>query len=466
MKYLFSLILLALTVPNVFAYTYEEAKNLYKQGKYSEALPVFQNRYKRYPKNGALNHWLGVCLYYEGDFKSAIKHLEFSDSKKIQYSPYYLSLIYFDMGDYVKADEYAELFKERVEADGDEIPENQLAKLRTISKANVMMEHVQKIEIIDSLNVPKDDFFKYYKVSPEIGKFKSAEDAGVVSETAMNPVYMPESGTKMFWSQENEDSVLTLYQSTKLFDNSWDKPSIIDANLQMGADTAYPFMMADGTSMYFASKGEESLGGYDIFVASKDLETGKYYTPQNVGMPFNSPYDDYLYAVDELTGSGWWATDRNQIPDSVTIYIFIPSKMRVNYSSEDSNIISYAGVKSIADTWTEGADYSGLLETIRNIDVNKVIKKEEFSFVVSNDKIYKNYDDFNSIDAKQLMKELLRYQKELEEIMKDLKTYRAKFGVGNKALKPDIMKLETSLGELRRTVKALSNEVRKLEIKN
>ena len=140
--------------------------------------------------------------------------------------------------------------------------------------------------------------------------------------------------------------------------------------------------------------------------------------------------------------------------------------MRVNYSPEDPKIISYAGVKSIADTWTEGADYSGLLETIRNIDVNKVIKKEEFSFVVSNDKIYKNYEDFNSIDAKQLMKELLRYQKELEEIMKDLKTYRAKFGAGNKALKPEILKLETSLGELKRTVKALSNEVRKLEIKN
>lgn len=463
MKYLFTIILLALSAQNVFAYTYEEAKSLYKQGKYSEALPVFQNRYKRYPNNGALNHWLGVCLYYEGDLKSAIKHLEYSANKKIQYSPYYLSLIYFDMGDYVKADKYAELFKERVGADGDEIPEDQQEKLRIISKANVMMEHVQKIEIVDSLNVPKDYFFKYYKISPEIGWLKSAEEVGISSASAINPVYMPESGTKRFWAQENEDSVMTLYQSTKLFDNSWDKPSIIDVNLQKGADATYPFMMADGTSMYFASKGEESLGGYDIFVASKDLETGKYYTPQNIGMPFNSPYNDYLYAVDELTGSGWWATDRNQLQDSVTIYIFIPSKMRVNYSMEDPKIISYAGAKCIADTWKEGADYSELLEKIRNINTDKVIKKEEFSFVVSNDKVYKNYEDFSSLDAKQLMKELLCYQKELEEIKTNLKTYRAKFGAGNKGLKPEIMKLENSLRDLRRTVKALSNEVRKLE---
>ena len=463
MKHIISIILLMLCMPNLFAYTYAEAKNLYKQGKYAEALPAFQKQYKRSPRNGALNHWLGVCLYYQGDLDSAIKHLEFSTGKKIQYSPYYLSLIYFDKGDYKKAEQFADLFEERVETDGDEIPEAQQAKLKLIRKAGVMMGHVQKVEIIDSLIVPKTEFFKYYKISPEIGRFKSVEDEGLNSEVAENPVYIPESGTKRFWAQENEDSVLTLYQSTKLFDNSWDTPAVVDSNLDLGDDAGYPFMMADGTSIYFASKGEESIGGYDIFLASKDLETGNYYTPQNIGMPFNSPYDDYLYAVDELTGSGWWATDRNQIPDSVTIYVFVPSKVRVNYRADDPKIVSYAKAECIADTWSEGADYSELLNTIRKIDVNKVVKKEEFSVVVSNDKVYKNYDDFKSIDSRQLMKELIGYQAQLEEIIKDLNKCRTQYGSGNKSVAPAIKELEGNVRELRRTVKALSNEVRKLE---
>jgi len=29
---------------------------------------------------------------------------------------------------------------------------------------------------------------------------------------------------------------------------------------------AYPFLMADGVSLYFAADGEESLGGLDIFI--------------------------------------------------------------------------------------------------------------------------------------------------------------------------------------------------------
>ena len=83
-------------------------------------------------------------------------------------------------------------------------------------------------------------------------------------------------------------------------------------------------MMSDGITLYYANDGDNTLGGYDIFMTRKG-DDGRFLQPQNIGMPYNSPYDDYMLAIDEVTGAGWWATDRNQIPDSVTIYVFVPN---------------------------------------------------------------------------------------------------------------------------------------------
>ena len=49
--------------------------------------------------------------------------------------------------------------------------------------------------------------------------------------------------------------------------------------------------MADGVTIYYASDGE-GLGGYDIFVTRYNTNTDTYLVPENVGMPFNSPYND------------------------------------------------------------------------------------------------------------------------------------------------------------------------------
>lgn len=56
--------------------------------------------------------------------------------------------------------------------------------------------------------------------------------------------------------------------------------------------------MADGVTIYYASDGE-GLGGYDIFVTRYNTNTDTYLVPENVGMPFNSPYNDYMYVIDD-----------------------------------------------------------------------------------------------------------------------------------------------------------------------
>ena len=42
--------------------TLEEAKKLYLEGRYAEALPIFQTEYLLNPNDASLNQWLGVCF--------------------------------------------------------------------------------------------------------------------------------------------------------------------------------------------------------------------------------------------------------------------------------------------------------------------------------------------------------------------------------------------------------------------
>lgn len=59
------------------------------------------------------------------------------------------------------------------------------------------------------------------------------------------------------------------------------------------------YMMPDGKTMYFASKGHNSIGGYDVFKTT--FENGQWTKPINLGIPINTPDDDVFFA---LSGSG------------------------------------------------------------------------------------------------------------------------------------------------------------------
>ena len=63
--------------------TLDEARELYKAGKYEEAAPVFAKELKRKPNDGSLNHWYGVCLYETGEYEASIPYLKKAVSRRV-----------------------------------------------------------------------------------------------------------------------------------------------------------------------------------------------------------------------------------------------------------------------------------------------------------------------------------------------------------------------------------------------
>ena len=234
--------------------------------------------------------------------------------------------------------------------------------------ASNAFERVQKIVIIDSISVKKGDFFKAYRLSPSTGEIGLAKNLSSISESGVRELaFLNERKDFLITAQPGSEGDLRLYEHYKLLDGSWESMESLSGTFEKSGDYGFPFMAADGQTLYFANNGEGSMGGYDIFVAQRDPLTGEYLQPLNLGMPFNSPYDDLMMVIDEERGLGWWATDRNSEDGKIDVYVYLIEDIRKNYPEDTENLTDYAKITNYKDTWEPGkdAEYKSRLKVIR-----------------------------------------------------------------------------------------------------
>lgn len=154
------------------------------------------------------------------------------------------------------------------------------AELEQIKQAARMIKGVENITVIDSFVVDKNDFLKAYKISRESGALYH-------DPTISGTVYQTEMGNKVLYGNKSTDGKMQLYSRIRLLDG-WSEPEPLMSLNEQG-NVNYPFLMSDGITLYYASDGEGSLGGYDIFVTRYDSENGNYLRPDNIGMPLTLP---------------------------------------------------------------------------------------------------------------------------------------------------------------------------------
>ncbi|MFK8038834.1 MAG: OmpA family protein [Crocinitomicaceae bacterium] len=189
-----------------------------------------------------------------------------------------------------------------------------------------------------------------YTCSFENGKWTDPRVAkgAINSETDELSNCFSYNGTKMLISKRNENGDYDIYE-TFLKGDTWSDPVGISRNINLKSDDKYasysakdvyiyytkatatgsngydmyisgvmnrserrygtpnkvmnsssPFnegpvyLHPDGKTMYFASEGFNSIGGYDIFKCT--YSSGKWSKPVNMGYPINSPYDDLFFS--------------------------------------------------------------------------------------------------------------------------------------------------------------------------
>ena len=196
-----------------------------------------------------------------------------------------------------------------------------------------MLPATAKVMFIDSTVVDKSDFLSQIPLSKEAGTLSTFEAFFDRPSQVLLGVFRNEFGDRCYYA--DGDTLATALYSTDRLGNQWSKPRELT---EFGRDYEmlnFPFLQTDGITLFFAAQGEHSLGGYDIFMTRYDTDEGRFYRPENYGLPFNSTANDYLIAFDEVNALGFLVSDRHQPADKVCIYVFVPTTPRQSFESED-----------------------------------------------------------------------------------------------------------------------------------
>ncbi len=465
---LFCAVVVTLVCCGMNAQSLDQAKKLYNEGQYAEAKPALEKLVRQAPSNSSYNLWYGVCCYETGDIEGAEKYLKVAAKRKVMDAYRYLADVYYRTYRFDKA---AEILEEHIDLltkkkQDTEASENKLALAEDALR---MMEKTEDVQIIDSVVVAEDDFLSAYTLSEESGTLTPFKAFFRTNDPVASSVYMNQKRDKIYYAHTAGSGNYCLFSQSKLIDK-WGDEKQLRIGAGGGVDNNYPFVLSDGVTIYYASKGNGTLGGYDLFVTRYNTNSDSYLSPEQLGMPFNSPFNDYMIVFDETKGLGWFVSDRFQPEGRVCVYLFVPNADHSRVESDDTEVKrARAAVISIRDSWKPGSDYSQLVElSHKDIPFGKVEVKKDFEFVINDKVVYYRLDEIKSPDAKNTYTKVVAMNKQIKELSGKLSGLREAYTSGNSAkreqLKPSILEAEAQLDALLAQLPDIEKKARNAEI--
>lgn len=453
------------TAGRLGAQTLNEAKALYQEGKYEEAMPAFAKFVKSSPSNGSYNHWYGVCLFETGDLKGAEKYLKVGVRRRVQESYRYLGELYLKT---YRFDEASEMFEDYIDLLEKKKADTTLAEVRlsAAEEGGRMLSKVEKVQVIDSVVVDKSAILDAYTLSEECGHLSDYRDFFQVADTIHSTVFMNQKGSQVYYARLS-DGRYRLFCQSRLMDR-WGDEKILDVN--MDGDDNYPFVLPDGATIYFASDGSGSLGGYDLFITRYNTESNAYLNPEQLGMPFNSPYNDYMMVIDEVKGLGWFVSDRFQPEGKACVYLFIPNESHERVETDDLDLKrAWASLGSIRVTQDSLANYGERIALAHQvIPYGKKAVERDFVFPIDDNTVYYKLDDIKSPEARALYQKLIDLNQRIAALRESLDKRRAAYAAGNSAkresLSAGILADEQKLDAMLAQPAGLEKEARNAEI--
>ena len=326
-----------------------------------------------------------------------------------------------------------------------------------------MLQSTAKVMFIDSVVVDKEQFLQAIPLPSALGQIKFRPNSSYLLE------YQNELDDRKFIA--DGDTTITLLKTQTAIGKSWSL-----AEKLPGLDNKeyllqnYPFLASDGITLYFSAEGPLSMGGRDIFMTSFDSDKGIWLQPQNYGLPFNSPANDYLLVIDDLDSLGWLVTDRRQPEGKVCVYTFVPTSVRQNFEVDglsNAMLKSYADIKSIKDTWKFGNRQTAMLR-LKNIrtKIRKQQNKNNINFIINDKQIIRSVDDFKSDESRTLYKQLIEIKQIITEEEQQLQKQRIQYESDSsmrEKLYPIIIKEEQLIQKQKLEQIAIEKRIRNIE---
>ncbi len=116
---------------------------------------------------------------------------------------------------------------------------------------------------------------------------------------------------------------LDLYKVEKKENGNWGELVNLGPAINTPEDEDAPFIHFDAKTLYFSSRGHQTMGGFDIFYT--ELIDGSWTEPVNLGYPINTSDDDIHFVLSSNYKKGYYASNqKNSLGDKDLYTVDMP----------------------------------------------------------------------------------------------------------------------------------------------
>ena len=267
------------------------------------------------------------------------------------------------------------LYKEILSSNIDSLSKLKIeSKLFLSENGMSMMNFSYKPIVVAKQTFSLNDFFLYYPLENKSwrkipNQLDSSKTTGLVRAT-----YIPEGSKNIYYSAKDSDKVRNLY-NIQYKDSIWALPRLVNPDLTSAFNEAYPLISKDGKTMYFSSEGLYGVGGYDLYKSKWDEKTGNWGAPTNLGFPFSSPANDFLFFDTADDKYSIFASDRDSPKDSINVYVIEFENNPIHTALTEEELKEIMSLVPKNDLTTLNNNISASSSIPENIDIEKYSTK-------------------------------------------------------------------------------------------
>ena len=303
------------------------ANKLFEEQKFIEAEPHMSN-FLSNKNNTEYNFKYGVCVLFKyADKSKSIPYLKkaIKDKEVDPRAYFYLGRVYHY--NYLFQDALNQYKKYKSIANSKQAKSLKLEMYINMSQnGQSLMKNLSDIVVMEKKSTSVDKFNYSYDLKDIGGRILVTEEFQTKIDKKNNHksiIYFPPLNQDiLFYSSYGEvgDNGLDIYFKKRLSGGGWSSPKILPENINSPYDEDFPFLNSNGTTFYFSSMGHNSMGGYDIFRCSFDVNTNDFGPISNLDYKINSTDDDILYLVDKDNKNAIFSSKRSSEGGMIDVY--------------------------------------------------------------------------------------------------------------------------------------------------
>ena len=212
-----------------------------------------------------------------------------------------------------------------------------------------LMNSIKDVQVLEKTEAEKSNFYRYMNIDPTIGKIiatpKELLSKLDVKSKEEHVLFLPNNGKKIFFSSKGKDDITgkDIYMTSRL-NGAFTLPVKLKSTVNTEFDEDFAFMHPNGSTLYFASKGHGSMGGYDIFRCEWDTSMNDFGPAINMDFAINTPDDDLFFITDSLNTTAYFASSRLTSPDKLFVYRVFVNGIPMNITYLKGEFISRVDV--------------------------------------------------------------------------------------------------------------------------